>query len=164
MPSTAKMLFDVAFTAAILTGGAWLAAHLSTPAAAVGETQVSGTQNLELHINSIRNDKGNVIILVFDSENAFASEDPNKAVDFRELKAQKGKMVVDFPSLTAGPYAVSLFHDENSDYEFNMIDGIPLEGYGVSGAKHMYDSPPFARAKTKAGKVDIAVHYIDPKQ
>ena len=163
MPSTANMLFDVAFTAALLTGGAWLAAQLSAPAGAVEKATNSVKQNLELHIDSIRNDKGKVIVLVYDSEKAFAADDLEKAVGFRELKAQRGKMVVDFPSLTTGPYAVSLFHDENGDYEFNMIDGIPLEGYGVSGAKHMYDSPPFARAKIAAGKVDIKVHYIDPK-
>lgn len=161
MPSTAKMLFDVSASAAILAGGAWLAATLSTPAEAVDNTRDAKPAGLTLQIDGVRNDTGKVIVLVFDSEDTSTADDHNKAVGFRELDARPGALAVEFPNLTTGPYAVSLFHDENTDYEFNMTDGIPLEGYGVSGAKGPYDDPGFAQASVQAGVVTIKMHYLD---
>ena len=47
--------------------------------------------------------------------------------------AQTGSVVIEFPGLTPGDYAVQLYHDENANgkVDMNMV-GIPLEGFGFS--------------------------------
>ena len=59
------------------------------------------------------------------------------------LPAQKNAMTYKFKGLKAGKYAVSVFHDENSNgkMDTNFI-GIPKEPYGVSG-KPKFGKPKF---------------------
>ena len=49
----------------------------------------------------------------------------------------------------AGPFAVSVFHDEDSDGELDSVAlGIPSEAYGFSGdARNMFGPPSFAQAR-----------------
>ncbi|MEM8498124.1 MAG: DUF2141 domain-containing protein [Pseudomonadota bacterium] len=136
--------------------GAWLASGLaySTPVISANNTQLS------VQIEGVRNDKGKLIVMIFNTANAFMNFDYNGAAGFEELKASGGKTVVNFTDLPTGPHAVVLHHDENSDYEFNMKGEWPLEGYGTSNAKDAYDEPSFREALVNSDTVTVQMHYL----
>ncbi len=136
--------------------GAWIASGLaySTPAITANSTQLS------VQIEGVRNDKGKLIVMVFNTEKAYKNYDSNDAAGFQELKAARGNKVVNFSDLPAGPYAIVLHHDENNDYEFNMKGEWPLEGYGTSNAKDAYDEPSFREALVNSDTVTVQMHYL----
>ncbi len=158
MLSTIRLFVSLTVSFFILAAGAWAASTLSSHAAAENTNVSAG---LTLQVTDIRNDKGKIIVLVFDDAAAFQSDDVNKAVAYQEVNAAQGTLEIDFANLTEGPYAVSLFHDENGDYDFNMVDGYPLEGYGISGASGPLDEPDFQKAAVTLGTVTIRVFYLD---
>ena len=160
MPSTPRLLFDLTVSVGLLVGGAWFAAQYSSPANAAGETAPPVAEQLTLTIEGIRNDTGKVIALVFDQKEAFEAYDIEKTVGFQEVKAQLGNSEMPFESLASGPYAVVLFHDENGDYDLNMENGLPLEGYGTTGSKGIYDDPGFDQALVSPGTVTVQMYYL----
>ena len=99
------------------------------------------------------------MIFVFDDQSAFDDGDYYSAAGYAEVAADTASLTVSFPELSSGPYAVSLFHDENSDGDFNMSGIYPLEGYGTSGARSRYDEPSFRRAATDARKIPVRMYY-----
>ncbi|MEM1019931.1 MAG: DUF2141 domain-containing protein [Sphingomonadales bacterium] len=52
-------------------------------------------------------------------------------------------------------------HDEKGNYDLDMKDGYPLEGYGVTGAKDAYDEPKFKSAAVPAGDVPLRLTYLN---
>lgn len=48
--------------------------------------------------------------------------------------------------IPAGQYAVHYFHDVNSNQLFDSEGNRPLEGWGFSGARHLWQSPTFKKA------------------
>ena len=117
--------------------------------------------HLSLTVANIRNDRGKIIILVFDNAAAYAVYDYEKAAGYGELKATPGSLSYAFPQLDQGPYAVFVFHDENEDYEFHMEQGYPREGYGTSRAKGPYDELNFEEASVGAEHVKVVMHYLN---
>ena len=65
-----------------------------------------------------------------------------------------------FEDLQNGPYAIAVFHDENTNYDLDLDGGYPVEGYATSGAKGPYDEPGFAQASVEAGAVTVKIHYL----
>lgn len=158
MLSTVRLFISLTVSFFILAAGVWAASTLSVQAAAEKSAAPAG---LTLQVTDIRNDQGKIIVLVFDDATAFQSDDVNKAVAFQEVNAAQGTLEIAFADLTEGPYAISLFHDENGDYDFNMVGGYPLEGYGMSGASGPLDEPDFQKAAVTPGTVTIRVFYLD---
>ena len=116
---------------------------------------------LSITISGVRNADGKILVLVFDEKQAFANYDYTKAAGYTELPASPQPIKHTFKNLTSGPYAITLFHDENNNQDFDMENGIPLEGYGTSGAKGPYDEVNFERALTKAGNIPIRMYYLN---
>ena len=60
-----------------------------------------------------------------------------------------GQAIAVFVDVPAGPFAVSVFHDKDSDGELNSAAlGIPSEPYGFSGdARDMFGPPSFKEAQ-----------------
>jgi uncharacterized protein (DUF2141 family) len=80
---------------------------------------------LDIEILELRNNTGNILLQVFDS---------NQKVLAQEKCIIKDNMCfVSVPNLSAGKYAVRYYHDENMNgkMETNII-GKPTEGYGFS--------------------------------
>lgn len=115
---------------------------------------------LSLTIDGIRSDYGNVIVMIFADAKTFTDFDYTKAVGYAELKASVGAITAEFPELKEGPYAISLFHDENGDQQFNMSGIYPIEGYGTSNAKGKYDELSFEEALIMAGPLTVKMHYL----
>ena len=99
---------------------------------------------LQVTVTNIKNDKGNIIVGIFDSDEKFLKD----ALDGRMAKATGDSITVVFENLKPGKYAVSVLHDanKNKDLDKNKL-GIPKEGFGFSNNVIGAMGPPsFERA------------------
>ena len=115
---------------------------------------------LNLHVNGIANANGKIVALVFDDARAYLAYDHTQAVGSATLDAKSGSLDTHFPELTAGPYAVFLFHDENGDFELNLKRGFPLEGYAYSGASDPTGVPSFEQAAIDSDEIAVELVYL----
>lgn len=120
---------------------------------------VATSSGVQVAISNVKVASGKLMIFVFDDESAFDSYDYYGAAAYAEAAADSDTLQVSFPDLGAGRYAVSLFHDENSDGDFNMRGLYPLEGYGTSGARSQYDEPSFQDASTSLRTIAVRMYY-----
>jgi uncharacterized protein (DUF2141 family) len=94
---------------------------------------------LEIEISGLRNDKGNVMLQLFDSG--------EQVIDSLMTPISGKKCNVSIPGVPAGSYAVRYYHDENMNgkMETNMF-GKPTEGYGFSNnVTGKFGPPPFKK-------------------
>lgn len=133
--------------------------HLAVAFATAILPAIAQAQGITLTVEGVRNDRGYVLIAVFDKAHAFDQLRFAKAVDFAEVPARKGEVVALFPRLTAGPYAIFLFHDENGDEDLNYTSTAWLEGIGATGAPNPEDEPSFEDAAVLSGPVRVKLHY-----
>lgn len=114
---------------------------------------------LVLNITGVSDDKGDVLIAVFSSENGFP-DNPKKAVRLLKGKPANSKAKVVVEDLPPGKYAVSVFHDTNNNeiFDTNFL-GIPEEGYGVSNnALNTFSAPKFKEASfTHQGNTSLEI-------
>lgn len=111
------------------------------------QTQPPGENVIHVEINGLRNDKGKVMCALFSSAADFP-KNADKAVLRTESRIVQGTAVCDFAPAAPGTYAVSVFHDENSNgkLDTNFV-GIPKEGVGASNnAKGHFGPPKFSAA------------------
>lgn len=123
-------------------------------------TQKAAPEGIKVSIEGIRNNSGKIYIFVFGDEASYNRFNYMKTVDYAEIPARSGTIRHDFSYLTEGRYAISLFHDENGNEEFDMAHGYPAEGYATSGAKDAYDEPSFKEASVGQGQVTLQMHYL----
>jgi uncharacterized protein (DUF2141 family) len=98
--------------------------------------------NLNIQINALRNNKGQICANLYNSSKGFPQ---NKAKVFQSkcVKIGESATLVKFENLAAGSYAVAVIHDENGDREMNNDDlGIPVEGFGFSRNPEVMTKPP----------------------
>jgi uncharacterized protein (DUF2141 family) len=106
------------------------------------------TGTLIVEIESCRNDDGLVAVALHNGEEGFPGS-KETMVQAATAKIINGKAVVEFKDLTYGEYAISAFHDENSNTELdtNWI-GISKEGVGASNnAKGKMGPPKYEDAR-----------------
>lgn len=97
---------------------------------------------LTVKLDNLSSDKGLIQYLVFSDEKGF----PDK----EEASVLKGSLPVSqigtelsFPNLPKGTYAISLFHDENSNGKLDLnFLGIPKEDFGFSNNPKIFFGPP----------------------
>ncbi len=106
---------------------------------------VAQASDLKVVVDGVRSGKGAIMVALFNDASAFAA-DARFAGAF--VTAKPGRVVVAFPELEPGTYAVSAFHDENDNDELDAnFLGVPTEGYGFSNeAKGLFGPPDFAAA------------------
>lgn len=103
------------------------------------------TNTITVTVTNFKNNQGKVMVGMYNGANAFMKKTIYSKVG--EIKANTAKVV--FENIPDGEYAISLYHDENSN---NKLDtgwfGIPKEGYGCSNdAKGMMGPPKYEDAK-----------------
>ncbi len=157
MPTNTQRFIGAIASIGITIGGAWLASTISTRA----DAQTSFTNGIKITFNEIRNDTGNIIVMVFDDRDAYQAYDATKVVVYREVPAMQGSVNVEFSYLKSGPYAVVAFHDEDGNQDLNMDGDLPTEGYATSGATDAFDLPTFARASLGKDDVSITMYYAN---
>ena len=130
--------------------------------AAVSLAQDQSPQGSLIHveIDGLRNDKGQVLCALFSSAADFP-KNSDKAIAHAKSRISEGHAVCEFPGVTPGRYAVSVFHDENSNgkMDTNFV-GIPREGVGASkNARGHFGPPKFEDGAFRypGGCLDLAV-------
>ena len=122
---------------------------------------LSHSYQLEINLTEQTSDKGEIGIVIFNSETGFPKLAKHAVFkDFVLIK--KFPLTIDLPE---GEYAISLFHDENGNKELdtNFI-GIPKEAFGFSNnALGLMGPPSFKSAKLQVLKADNKVN-IELKQ
>ena len=105
------------------------------------------TVSLEVKVSGFKNNAGKVKVGLYNSEFSFLKTTyKSQASDIKNETA-----TVTFADLPKGEYAVSVYHDENSNgvMDKNMF-GIPSEDYASSNnAKGVMGPPKYADAKFK---------------
>ena len=111
--------------------------------------QAASPQGSVIHVDvvGLRNNKGQVLCALFSSPSDFPKK-TDKAVAHAMSSISQGHASCEFPAIAAGKYAVSVFHDENSNGKLDTkFMGIPREGVGASnGAKGHLGPPKFEAA------------------
>lgn len=120
---------------------------------------------IQVDIVQLRNDKGQVFCALYSSANGFP-KDARKAIARINSPILDGESTCEFSGIEPGTYAVSVFHDENSNgkLDTNFV-GIPREGVGASNDAIGHFGPPkFAAAAFhfSGGRLNlkIAMHYL----
>ena len=93
-------------------------------------------------ISNIRNDNGVCQVCLFNNASAF-SGDSGAPVKCEQTPVKNGMSEALFENVSAGVYAVMVFHDANSNKKLDKnFLGIPKEGYGASQNKLPFASAP----------------------
>lgn len=84
-------------------------------------------KTLEIKVEEIRSDKGSILVMA----RIAGQEQPV----YGKADARKGSVTVTLTGLEADAAEVSLFHDEDGDYQMKMGDRGPEEGYAAKKCK-----------------------------
>jgi uncharacterized protein (DUF2141 family) len=160
-----SVLFRLADAATIVTPEANGENALTLLRATLSQARPSSEDVIQVEIDGLRNDKGQVLCALFSSARDFPKK-PDKAVARAKSVISQGHASCEFRGVAAGRYAVSVFHDENSNGKLDAnFMGIPSEGVGASnGAKGHLGPPKFEAAAFpySGGRLElkITINYL----
>ena len=136
----------------------------ATPAPAAAATIQTGS--IKVQFSKLRNTTGQLVVSLYTSREGFPMK-LDKAAQKKIVQAADPKCEVVFEGIAYGTYAVSVFHDQNSNGKLDTVFliGIPKEGVGCSNnAKGHFGPPSFADSKfiLDQSEVDlnIELHYL----
>ena len=124
----------------------------------------SDSQNvLHVAIDGLRSDKGQVICSLYSSADGFPKSS-TKAIAHSTSPVANRQADCEFDGIQPGTYAVSVFHDENSNgrLDTNFI-GIPREGVGASNNARGHFGPPSFRDASfgyAGGSMDLKIAIV----
>lgn len=110
----------------------------------------SEAASLEIAVSGIKSAKG-VIRLALCPPAAGFPDCGDRAVRTATMSIDNGAARTVLTGLPEGSYAISVFHDSNSNGRLDTLLGIPKEGYGFSR------NPPFRPRAPKWGETVIEV-------
>jgi uncharacterized protein (DUF2141 family) len=131
----------------------------------LGQAHPAQENLIHVEISGLHSDKGHVLCALFSSALDFPKRS-EKAVARAKSDISHGNAVCEFPGIASGTYAVSVFHDENSNGKMDTnFMGIPREGVGASNnAKGHFGPPKFEAAafQFSGGRIDlkITINYL----
>lgn len=132
--------------------------------AGFGNSGVAG--DLCINIDDLRNDTGQVLVLVLESEHQFESISNENYHSFIALRPVEGKAAAVIKSFPAGEYAVLTIHDENNDDELDTTFlGAPTEGFAFSKnpdklAKPTFSDVSFLHDDVAHSQIHLRMQYI----
>jgi uncharacterized protein (DUF2141 family) len=100
---------------------------------------------VEVSISNLRNDKGELLIAVYDKADGFPNDQKkiylSKKLPINDVKLFKFTI----PLPKNGTYAIAVVHDENKNEKLDTnFFGVPTEGYGFSNNKTgVFGAPSF---------------------
>lgn len=119
----------------------------------------SKAKGLAIEITGLRNDKGKVLISVFNSADGFP-EKTTVAVYTAEARSKNGRANFVYENAKAGNYAIAVLHDENENMKMDTNTfGLPKEGYGFSkNVMGTFGPPSFKKASFPyPGQTEISI-------
>lgn len=97
-------------------------------------------QDVKVEIRGIRSAKGNIMVM--------AQKDAESKPVYAMAAAVKDTVTVILKDVPWEQFQVSLFHDENGNWELDMNEqGIPVEGYAREKCKKEPDAPATVKVK-----------------
>src|SRR5215813_13311212 len=115
---------------------------------------------IQVEIIGLRNDQGKILCSLYSSSEGFPKK-AEKAIARSSSDISEHRAVCQFTGLAPGTYAVSVFHDENSNGRLDTnFMGIPREGVGASNnAKGHFGPPKFDAAAFlyRGGRLDLKI-------
>ena len=141
MKSQLKRVFITGFLAAAL-------AACSSAPKNPAEPRPTGTGHVQVTVTGFESEEGQVLIAIFLDENGWP-DDEAVAFGATVLSIRERQAVAEFKDVPSGSFAISVFHDEDSDRELDTgVFGIPSEDYGFSrGARGSFGPPSFDDAR-----------------
>ena len=135
--------------------GSVLLAAASSP-----QAQPPQANLIHVEIAGLRNENGQVLCALYSSPPGFPKNSAS-AVLHAKSAISHGHAICEFSGIAVGKYAVSVFHDENSNgkLDTNFL-GIPREGVGASNnAKGHFGPPKFEAAAVQftGGRLDLKI-------
>lgn len=131
--------------------------------AAPAKPQAIPTSVIRVKIDGLHSDKGQVMCALFSSAKDFPRNADNAVARTQSAIAQ-GKAVCEFNGVVPGRYAVSIFHDENSNGKLDRnFMGIPREGVGASNNAIGHFGPPKFDAAAftySGGRLELAIKAV----
>ncbi len=108
---------------------------------------LAAQNSLTINVSNIQKIKGNLEIAIFNSDKNFLKKGSN--YQKKSVKITGKRMSYTFANLPAGFYAVSVYHDENSNQTFDVnFLGLPVEDFGFSkNFKPKLSAPKFEQVK-----------------
>ncbi|GGD03198.1 DUF2141 domain-containing protein [Hyunsoonleella pacifica] len=112
--------------------------------------------NVTVTISNLESNDGKVFISLYNSEGSFLAKGYQSTVS--EIKNNSCEVV--FKNIPNGTYAVSFYHDENSNNKMDTgMFGIPKEDYGCSNnAKGFMGPPKWKDAKFTINNESVTQH------
>ena len=115
---------------------------------------------IHLDVEGLRSDRGQVMCALYSSADGFP-KDANKVRARAQSAASGRRGVCNFTGVQTGTYAVTVFHDENSNGKLDTnFMGIPREGTGASNnAKGHLGPPKFddAAFRFSGGRLELKI-------
>ncbi|MBV9388688.1 MAG: DUF2141 domain-containing protein [Chroococcidiopsidaceae cyanobacterium CP_BM_ER_R8_30] len=131
----------------------------------MSSTQAQDTSSLALQVNELRSKQGLVHFALFSSSEGFPT-DTSKALKTGRAPVSEVPLTITIEDLPYGHYAVTLYHDENSNNEFDTgAFGFPKEGFGFSDDPKVWKgAPKFQQAEfeftAENSVVEITMKYM----
>ena len=124
-----------------------LSACASTPARPPGP-RPDGAGQVQVTVTGLESTEGQVLVALFLDQRGWP-DDQTLAFEARVLPIDGPQAVATFVDVPAGPFAVSVFHDEDLDRTLDTgVFGIPSEDYGFSrDARGKFGPPGFEDAR-----------------
>jgi uncharacterized protein (DUF2141 family) len=132
----------------------------SSPASPAPSTSAPSRSTITVRIQGLRNDRGTVLVAIYDNERSFAKKrDPLAGA---EAPPKNRGAVVVFSDIKPGRYALAFFQDENNNKDLDTsLLGVPTEPFGFSrDAVGRVGPPSFAAAAIviPAGPVSVVMN------
>jgi uncharacterized protein (DUF2141 family) len=133
---------SIAFVLLALSLSACASAPPATP-----EPRPTGQGRVEVTMTGFKNEEGEARVAFFLDARVWPDGD-GSIFATAVVPISDGEAFAVFEEVPAGPFAVSVFHDEDSDGELDSAAlGIPSEAYGFSGdARNLFGPPSFEKA------------------
>jgi len=130
----------------------------------VASAQQAPTTNvIQVEISGFHSDKGQAMCSLFSSASGFPSKS-DQAIAHAKSAIANRSAVCEFAGIAPGRYAVSVFHDENSNgkMDTNFV-GMPKEGVGASNDAKGHMGPPkfdAAAFQFAGGRLDLKINLF----
>src|SRR6516225_4287201 len=139
------------------------AALLASAESALPQAQVPQPNVIHVEVVGLHSDKGQVLCALYSSRDGFPKQSEKALARVTSGIAQK-QAVCEFSGIAPGTYAISVFHDEDSNGKLDTkFMGIPREGVGASNGARGHLGPPKFEAAAfsfSGGRLELQVVII----